>query len=80
MLSGRTVGVGRRAGDAAFPLQALAQLIVGLSHMLAQNVSAGSLVLAEVAHRTVVACVSVGAATAPPPFYRWAGTKSGHTG
>src|ERR1039458_2991941 len=53
MLSGRAVGVGRRAGNAAFPLQALAQLIVGLSHMLAQNVSAGGLVLAKVAHWTI---------------------------
>ena len=52
LLSRRAVGVGRRAGDARFPLQALAQLVVGLSHMLAQNVSTGGLVLAEVAHGT----------------------------
>ena len=35
----------------AFAFQALAQLLVGLSHMLAQDVAAGSLVLAEVARR-----------------------------
>ncbi len=52
MFSGRAVGVGRRAGNAAFPLQALAQLLIGLPHVLAQNVSAGGLVLAEVTHGT----------------------------
>src|SRR5208282_1800175 len=49
VLSRRAVGVGRRTGNARLPLQSLAQLIIGLSHMLAQNVPAGGLVLAEVA-------------------------------
>src|SRR5208282_3020066 len=33
--------------------QALAQLLLGLSHMLAQDVAAGGLVLPEVAHGTI---------------------------
>ena len=53
VFSGRAVGVSRRAGNAAFPLQALAQFVIGLSHMLAQNVSTSGLVLAEVAHGTM---------------------------
>ena len=53
MFSGRAVGVSRRAGNAGLPLQALAQFVVGLSHMLAQNVSTGGLVPAEVAHGTI---------------------------
>ena len=53
MLSGGAVGVGGRARNAAFPLQTLAQLIIGLSHMFTQNVSAGGLVLSEVAHRAI---------------------------
>src|ERR1019366_2187860 len=53
MLGGRAVGVGRRAGNVGFPFQALAQLLIGLSNMLAQNVPAGGLVLAEVALRTI---------------------------
>ena len=53
VLSGGAVGVSRRAGDVAFLLQTLAQLLIGLPNMLAQNVSAGGLVLAEVAHRSI---------------------------
>ncbi len=49
MFSSRAVGVSRRAGNAGFLLQTLAQLLIALSNMLAQNVAAGSLVLAEVA-------------------------------
>src|ERR1700722_5978054 len=43
------IGVGRRSGDVFFALQAVAQLLLGLSDVLAENVSAGTLVLAEVA-------------------------------
>src|ERR1017187_3449989 len=43
------IGVGGGACDARLPLQALAQLVTGLSNMLAQNVSTGGFVLAEVA-------------------------------
>jgi len=50
MLGGRAVRVSRRAGDVAFLLQSLAQLFIGLPNMLAQNVSAGGLVAAEVVH------------------------------
>src|SRR4029077_7000535 len=53
VLSGGAVRVCRRAGDVAFLVQTLAQLRIGLRHMLAQNVSAGGLVLAEVAHRSI---------------------------
>src|ERR1700690_293155 len=52
-LSGLAVGVGRRAGDAALPFQAFAQLAVGLAYMLAENVAAGGFVLAEVADRAI---------------------------
>jgi len=42
------IGVGGGTGDARFPLEATAQLFVGLANMLAQNVSTGGFVLAEV--------------------------------
>src|SRR5208283_5060225 len=41
MLGNRAIGVCRRAGNTALTLQAPAQFVIGLSHMLAQNVSAG---------------------------------------
>src|ERR1700692_565915 len=47
------VGVCRGAGDAGLASYSLAQFVVSLPHMLAQNVSAGSLVLAQVAPRAV---------------------------
>src|ERR1700678_1922667 len=49
--SGLAVGVGGSAGDAAFPFHALAQLIISLPHVLAENVAAGGFILAEVASR-----------------------------
>ena len=52
-LGGRTVGISRRARNARLALQSLAQLVVSLSHVLAQDVPARSLVLAEVAGWTV---------------------------
>src|SRR5271170_982479 len=36
MLGGGTVGIGRRAGNVALPLQTLAQLLFSLSHVFAQ--------------------------------------------
>jgi hypothetical protein len=53
MLGGGAVSVSRCPGDAAFPFQTLAQLIVGLAYVLAQNVAASGFVLAEVTHWTV---------------------------
>src|SRR5580692_4751320 len=53
MFGGGAVCIGRSAGDVTFPLEALAQLLLGLSHMLAQNMSAMGLVPAEIAHRTI---------------------------
>src|ERR1700686_1762606 len=53
VLCGRAVGVSRRAGDVSFLLQSLAQLRIGLPNMLAQNVAASGLVVAEVAHRSI---------------------------
>src|ERR1700693_6015554 len=53
MLSSRAVGVSRRTGDVAFPLQAFTQLIIGLSNMPAKNVAAGGLVEAEVTPRSI---------------------------
>src|ERR1700686_967446 len=53
VLRGVAVGVCRSAGDAGLALHSLAQFVVSLPHMLAQNVSAGSLVLAQIAPRTV---------------------------
>src|SRR5580700_3225806 len=49
MLGGGAVGIGRGASDITFPLEALPELLLSLSHMFAQNVSAMSLVLAEIA-------------------------------
>src|ERR1700678_557705 len=47
--SGLPVGVGRSAGYAALSLHALAQLIVGLADVLAENMAAGGFVLSEIA-------------------------------
>src|ERR1700674_2735513 len=49
MFRGGTVGVCRSAGGAGLALHSLAQFVVSLPHMLAQNVSAGSLVRAQIA-------------------------------
>src|ERR1700686_1428579 len=46
---GGAVGVCRSAGDVGLALHSLAQFVVSLPHMLSQNGSAGSLVLAQVA-------------------------------
>src|SRR5882762_8577360 len=53
MLGSRAVRVSRCAGDMALPLQTLAQLLIGLPHMLAQNMAAGGLVAAEVTHGSI---------------------------
>src|SRR5208283_2149487 len=47
------IGIGGRTCNIAFPLQALAQFVIALAHMLAQNMSACGLVLAEVADGTI---------------------------
>jgi len=52
MLRGRAVGVGRRTGNIPFPFQTLAQLLFRLPNMLSQNVSALSLIAAEITRGT----------------------------
>lgn len=49
LFGGGTIGVSGRSGDVAFSLETLAELVVGLADVLAQNVTAGGFVLAEVA-------------------------------
>src|SRR3979411_1881381 len=49
-LGGRAVSICRRARDATFSAQAVAQFVIRLANVLAKNVSTGSLVAAQVAH------------------------------
>ncbi len=46
VLGGWPVGIGRGAGDMPLPLQPLAQFIVGLPDMFAEDMPAGNFVLA----------------------------------
>jgi hypothetical protein len=49
-LRGGAVSISRGSGDMPFPLQTLAQFVVRLANMFAEDMSAGSFVLAEVAY------------------------------